>query len=57
MTRADLDGWAEHTDGELRVHVLPGDHFFLATAQAELLALVGQELAPYLDGNASGQAR
>jgi medium-chain acyl-[acyl-carrier-protein] hydrolase len=57
VTRADLDGWAAHTDGGLRVHVLPGDHFFIATAQAELLALVGRELAPHLDGHATEQAR
>jgi len=57
VSRADLDDWAAQAGGGFRVHMLPGDHFFLTTAQAELLALVARELAPHLDGRAGGTGR
>jgi medium-chain acyl-[acyl-carrier-protein] hydrolase len=40
----DLEAWREHAAGRFEVHVLPGDHFFLATSQAALLRLVGERL-------------
>jgi len=46
--RVDLDGWSSHTAGGFGVHMLPGDHFFLHTARAELLPLVRDALAPHL---------
>jgi surfactin synthase thioesterase subunit len=49
VARADLDAWAGHAGGAFRVHVLPGDHFFLTTARARLLELVDRELAPYVE--------
>lgn len=40
--------WAAETRGAFRSHVLPGGHFFLNEHRAELLALVGRELAAHL---------
>jgi medium-chain acyl-[acyl-carrier-protein] hydrolase len=46
--REQLAAWVEHTTGEFRLHMLPGDHFFLASSRTELLRLIGHELAPHL---------
>jgi Thioesterase domain len=35
--RGDLAAWGEHTLSTCSVHVLPGHHFFLASAHGELL--------------------
>jgi medium-chain acyl-[acyl-carrier-protein] hydrolase len=35
-----LHEWSVHTQGDFRLHLLPGGHFFLDTAQATLLALL-----------------
>jgi medium-chain acyl-[acyl-carrier-protein] hydrolase len=45
VTREELAAWSEHTSGRFQLHLLPGDHFFLATAQDRLLSLVNDELA------------
>ncbi|SES47690.1 Thioesterase domain-containing protein [Streptomyces sp. yr375] len=39
-----LGGWAEFTRDPPEVHVLPGDHFFLHSARAQLLARVSARL-------------
>ena len=39
-TRADLDEWMIHTESSVRVHLLPGGHFFVATARDALLHLL-----------------
>lgn len=39
-----LDAWREQTIGAFRLHVLPGDHFFLHTSQAELLRKLTEEM-------------
>ncbi|HEY4025838.1 MAG TPA: alpha/beta fold hydrolase [Candidatus Dormibacteraeota bacterium] len=52
VTPADLDGWSGHAGGGFRVHVLPGDHFFLTSSQAQLISLIGEELAIDLEGSA-----
>lgn len=44
ITPDDLGAWREHTERNFVVRMLPGDHFFIETAQASLLALVRQEL-------------
>lgn len=54
VARADLDAWAAHAGDGFRVHALPGDHFFLASARARLLELIGRELAPHVEGHAPG---
>jgi surfactin synthase thioesterase subunit len=40
--------WAEYTVARFQSHTLPGDHFFIQTAAAELLRLVGADLRRYL---------
>jgi medium-chain acyl-[acyl-carrier-protein] hydrolase len=42
----ELEAWREHTSAAFRVRYFPGDHFFVHTAQAELLRAVSEELAP-----------
>ena len=51
LTRADLDPWREQTSEGFRLHMLAGNHFFLQSAQAELLHTISQELAPVIAGN------
>lgn len=43
---ADLQAWSLHTTGPFRVHLLPGDHFFVNSSRAELLRLMLVELGP-----------
>jgi 4'-phosphopantetheinyl transferase len=40
----DLGAWRELTTGAFRLRMLPGDHFFLQTAQPLLLQALAQEL-------------
>ncbi|MGH4006813.1 MAG: thioesterase II family protein [Pseudonocardiaceae bacterium] len=40
----DVRAWSHHTTGPFRVHLLPGDHFFINSARAELLRQVVSEL-------------
>jgi len=42
----DVRAWSRHTTGPFRVHLLPGDHFFVNSARLDLLLLVVCELAP-----------
>ena len=44
VTRADLEAWRRHTRGAFALEMLPGGHFFLQTARAELLARVARAL-------------
>jgi surfactin synthase thioesterase subunit len=44
VDRDELAGWSAHTTGAFRMHELPGDHFFLATARPALLQIVNREL-------------
>jgi medium-chain acyl-[acyl-carrier-protein] hydrolase len=44
VDRQDLDAWRELTTGAFRLRMLPGDHFFLQTAQPLLLQGLAQEL-------------
>ena len=37
--------WREQTAAAFRLHVLPGDHFFVQTAQAEIVQIIAAELA------------
>lgn len=45
---ARMDPWQRETDGGFTRHVLPGGHFFLRSAEADLLALLRTALAPVL---------
>lgn len=42
----DLRGWAEYTRGPFNCRTVPGDHFFLKSAESELLAIVAGALPP-----------
>ncbi|MFF0087446.1 thioesterase II family protein [Streptomyces canus] len=42
---ADVADWARHTTGAFTLRTLPGDHFFLRSAQDRLLADIRQQLA------------
>lgn len=37
-------GWSRHTSASFRLHTLPGDHFFVRSATAELARLLGYDL-------------
>jgi medium-chain acyl-[acyl-carrier-protein] hydrolase len=40
----DVRAWSDHTTGPCRVHLLPGDHFFVNSARSDVLRLVVSEL-------------
>lgn len=46
-----IEGWSAQTSGPFTVHRIPGDHFFLDSAKAELLGLLTRHLQA-LDGAA-----
>lgn len=48
ISRNDLEGWREHTAGPFSVKILPGDHYFVHTAQSLLLRSITSELCPYI---------
>jgi medium-chain acyl-[acyl-carrier-protein] hydrolase len=50
VPRANIAAWAEQTDGPFRLRMLPGDHFFLHSAEATLLQVVARELHETLAG-------
>jgi medium-chain acyl-[acyl-carrier-protein] hydrolase len=50
----DVRAWSSHTTGPFRVHLLPGDHFFINSARPDLLRLVASELESA--GAVSGEA-
>jgi len=52
----DVAAWSCHTTGPFRVHLLPGDHFFVNSARPDLLRLVVSELGS-AGADLSGAAR
>jgi medium-chain acyl-[acyl-carrier-protein] hydrolase len=44
VSESDLEAWRDETTAFLSLRMLPGDHFFLNTAQPLLLQLISQEL-------------
>jgi len=44
VSRADMEAWRDQTSGLFSLRALPGDHFFLNTAQPLLLQQLSQEL-------------
>jgi medium-chain acyl-[acyl-carrier-protein] hydrolase len=44
-TQTELVGWRQQTRGPLSVQMFPGSHFFVHTAQADLLRTMREELA------------
>ncbi len=45
-----LEAWREQTVGEFRLHMIPGDHFFIHRSAALVLGTVREQLQPVLDG-------
>ncbi|MCB0211586.1 MAG: thioesterase [Anaerolineae bacterium] len=39
-----LNAWQEQTQGQFQLHMLPGDHFFLTSAQLRLVGAISHEL-------------
>lgn len=44
VSREQLEAWSQHAAGPFRMHLLPGDHFFVSSERARLLELLGAEL-------------
>ena len=44
VPREYLEGWCEHTTGPCSLRMFDGDHFFLLSAEAQILGAVGREL-------------
>lgn len=44
-----LEAWREHTTSTCYVRMLPGNHFFVRTAQTDLLRIVAQKLQAVAD--------
>jgi medium-chain acyl-[acyl-carrier-protein] hydrolase len=44
VSQEELEGWRPHTTGAFSLRMLPGDHFFIQSAQAQLLEMVSEEL-------------
>lgn len=44
VSREDLAAWREHTLGEFSLRMLEGDHFYLRSAQAQIVREVSQQL-------------
>jgi surfactin synthase thioesterase subunit len=44
VARENLEAWREHTTSDFKLRMLPGDHFFLNSCQAQLLRIVSQGL-------------
>jgi len=44
VPREEVELWSAQTRAGFRVHMLPGDHFFLHAAERELLRLISQDL-------------
>ena len=45
----ELEGWRAHTTAAFSLRVLPGDHFFIQTAQSQLLEMISEELRQLLN--------
>lgn len=44
VLRAELEPWCQQTRGDFELHMLPGDHFFLHSAEERLLSTVSRLL-------------
>lgn len=53
LTLEDLEAWRDHSRGEHHLRVLNGNHFFLETAQSDLLRAISEDLQPWLNGSST----
>ena len=44
VSRDHLEGWSRYAGGGFRLHLMPGDHFFINSARARLLEVLHSEL-------------
>jgi surfactin synthase thioesterase subunit len=44
VQRVHLEPWRELTTSDFKLHMLPGDHFFLTGAEPMLLRAIGRQL-------------
>lgn len=51
---ASLIAWKDHTVSTFGLHQFPGGHFFLRDAQEQVLQIIIDELAPFLESTATG---
>ncbi|AVI65895.1 putative thioesterase [Shewanella sp. WE21] len=51
LTDDDLKRWRYQTSAAFRLHILPGDHFFLNTSREALLSIIDQKLRTYRDND------
>lgn len=42
--RSDLEGWREHTTGAFALRMLPGDHFFIHSANRQIMECLVREM-------------
>ena len=54
-TPADLEAWGIQTRGAFALRLFPGDHFFLQSAQTELLQTLSVDLKPALERLTDGR--
>jgi medium-chain acyl-[acyl-carrier-protein] hydrolase len=45
----ELESWRPHTTATFSLRMLPGDHFFIRTAQSQLLEMISAELRQLLN--------
>ncbi|MBY0494103.1 MAG: alpha/beta fold hydrolase [Cyanobacteria bacterium] len=50
VSAEQLDGWRDHTIGDFERRLLPGNHFFLHTAEDRLLEIIRAELRLSISG-------
>jgi medium-chain acyl-[acyl-carrier-protein] hydrolase len=48
VPRERMESWREHTRGSFSIHMMPGDHFFIHTAQPDIIRIVVRELSSRL---------
>jgi len=53
----DVQAWQEVTSGEFSMRMFPGAHFFLHSAQTQLLQTLSSKLQPFFDRVASQHSR
>lgn len=54
VERSQLEAWRTHTRASFELRMLPGNHFFIQTAQGRLWRLLARELLPLSRGVAHG---
>lgn len=48
VPRESLEAWSQQTTAASSLRILPGDHFFVNTAQSSIYRILAQQLFPYI---------